>query len=150
MKQIKFDNPFFKKKLYNIDINQIECIENLYLKGETTPDITNVLKQKFNAYKSQDKKSHKFDIEQHITYEEMIEKLYLSKLKCYYCLCDINILYNLKRQKNQWTLERLNNNLGHYASNTCICCLSCNLKRRTENHEYFKKSKQTVIIKLEL
>ena len=150
MKQIKFDNPFSKKKVYNVDINQIECIETLYLKGETTPDICNVLKQKFNAYKSQDKKSHKFDIEQHITYEEMIEKLYLSKLKCYYCVCDINILYNVKRQKNQWTLERLNNNLGHYATNTCICCLSCNLKRRTENHEYFKKSKQTVIIKLEL
>jgi len=75
----------------------------------------------------------------------MIEKLYTSGLKCYYCNCDLLILYNKKRDNTQWTLERLDNNLGHYNSNTCISCLHCNLQRRTDNYEYFKNGKQLKI-----
>ena len=150
MKQINFKDPFSRKINYETDINQLECITALYLKGELVlnPDIITVLKQKFSSYKNQDKKSHKYDPEQHITYEQMIEKLYMSKLKCYYCNCDLSILYNKKRLKSQWSLERLDNNLGHYSTNTCISCLECNLKRRTDNYEYFKQSKQTKIVKL--
>jgi hypothetical protein len=154
MKLINFKDPFSRKINYEIDINQLECIAELYLKGEldlsleTNKNIISVLKQKFNSYKSQDKQSHKYDPEQHITYEQMIEKVYTSGLKCYYCNCDVSFLYNKKRLKSQWTLERLDNNLGHYASNTCISCLDCNLKRRTDNYEYFKMSKKTTIVKL--
>lgn len=150
MKQINFKDPFSRKINYDIDIDQMECIRELYLKGETeTNNITKVLKQKYSSYKNQDKQSHKYDSEQHITFEQMIEKIYTSNLKCYYCNCDLSILYNKKRLKTQWTLERLDNNLGHYTSNTCISCLECNLKRRTDNYEYFKQSKQTTIIKLD-
>ena len=148
MKQINFKDPFSRKTNYDIEIDQMECIRDLYLKGETNQDITRVLKQKYSSYKNQDKQSHKYDSEQHITFEQMIEKIYISKLKCYYCNCDLSILYNKKRLKTQWTLERLDNNLGHYSSNTCISCLECNLKRRTDNYEYFKQSKQTTIVKL--
>jgi hypothetical protein len=152
MKQINFKDPFSRKTNYEIDIDQLECIGALYLKGEVVSDINKdivtVLKQKFSSYKSQDKQSHKYDPEQHITYEQMIEKLFMSNLKCYYCDCNLSILYNKKRLKSQWTLERLDNNLGHYASNTCISCLDCNLRRRTDNYEYFKQSKQTKIVKL--
>ena len=158
MKQINFKDPCSRKTCYEIDIDQLECIGELYLKGgidvidathaKTMKDIVSVLKQKYSSYKSQDKQSHKYDVDQHITYEQMIEKLYVSKLKCYYCECDLSILYNKKRLKTQWTLERLDNNLGHYASNTCISCLECNLRRRTDNYEYFKQSKQTRIVKL--
>ena len=155
MKQINFKDPFSRKTNYDIEIDQVESITELHFKGELqletnnhNKDIIHVLKQKYSSYKSQDKQSHKYDPAQHITYEQMIEKLYLSKLKCYYCNCDLSILYNKKRLKSQWTLERLDNNLGHYTSNTCISCLECNLKRRTDNYEYFKQSKQTKIVKL--
>ena len=153
MKQINFKDPFSRKINYDTEIDQLECIGNLYLKGDTNnskinTDVVQVLKQKYSSYKAQDKQSHKYDSLQHITYDQMIEKLYNSKLKCYYCNCDLSILYNKKRLKTQWTLERLDNNLGHYASNTCISCLDCNLKRRTDNYEYFKESKQTKIVKL--
>jgi len=154
MKQINFKDPFSRKTNYEIDMNQLECITELYLKGELNTetnshkDIITVLKQKYSSYKNQDKQSHKYDPEQHITYEQMIEKIYKSGLKCYYCNCDLSILYNKKRLKSQWTLERLDNNLGHYYTNTCISCLDCNLKRRTDNYEYFKQSKQTKVVKL--
>ena len=151
MKQINFKDPFSRKINYEIEFDQLECITELYLKGELTvdkKDIRTVLKQKYSSYKNQDKQSHKYDPEQHITYEQMIEKLCKSGLKCYYCNCDVSILYNKKRLKSQWTLERLDNNLGHYFTNTCISCLDCNLKRRTDNYEYFKQSKQTKVVKL--
>ena len=149
MKQINFKDPYSRKITYQTDIDQMECIRALYIKGETeSNDITKVLKEKYSSYKNQDKQSHKYDPEQHITFDQMIEKIYKSNLKCYYCNCDLSILYNKKRLKSQWTLERLDNNLGHYAYNTCISCLDCNLKRRTDNYEYFKQSKQTTIVKL--
>ena len=100
------------------------------------------LKKKMYAYKNQDKMKHKYDEKQYITYDQIINKLYESKLKCFYCNNDMFILFNKKRVGTQWTLERLNNNIGHYESNTCIACLKCNLQRRTDNYEYFKKGKQ--------
>jgi len=156
MKQIDFKDPYSRKITYEIDIDQLQSITNLHLNKDTSmnnvnsvnQDIITVLKKKYSSYKNQDKQSHKFDPEQHITYEQMIEKIYESKLKCYYCNCDLSILYNKKRLKSQWTLERLDNNLGHYNTNTCISCLECNLRRRTDNYEYFKQSKQTKVVKL--
>ena len=75
----------------------------------------------------------------------MIDKLYHCRLKCYYCQCDVCIIYDKKKTNHQWSLERFDNNLGHYNDNTCISCLKCNLQRRTNNHEYFKFSKQLKI-----
>jgi len=59
------------------------------------------------------------------------------------------LLYNKKREQQQWTLERINNNLGHYNENTCVSCLKCNLARRTDSHDYFKLGKQLQVIKTE-
>jgi len=136
-----------KKIIFTLDIDQLSILKNL--KTEMNLDFHKELKKKYNAYKNQDKLKHKFDEEKHITYTQMIQKLNDSQLKCYYCKCDLLILFNKKRDGTQWTLERLDNNLGHYESNTCIACLKCNLKRRTDSHEYFKQGKQLQLIKLE-
>ena len=154
MKHIIFE-PFLNKNNYNysLDIDQLNVLKNIIEKNENKElnrDFTTSLRKKFNSYKQQDKLKHKFDETQHITYDEMIHKIYDSQLKCYYCQCDLFILFNKKREGTQWTLERLNNNLGHYTSNTCISCLKCNLKRRTDNHEYFKQGKQFKFIKFNL
>ena len=136
-----------KKIIFTLEIDQLSILKNL--DTETNVDFHKELKKKYNAYKNQDKLKHKFDEEKYITYTQMIQKLNDSQLKCYYCNCDLLILFNKKRDGTQWTLERLNNNLGHYESNTCIACLKCNLKRRTDSHEYFKQGKQLQLIKLE-
>lgn len=138
-----FDDPFLKKKNYSDDISQQSILNDINNK-----DAYLELRKKYNAYKQQDKLKNKYDMEQHITYDQMIQKLHDSNLKCYYCKCEILILFNKKREGTQWTLERLNNNLGHYDSNTCIACLKCNLKRRTDSHEYFKQGKQFKFIKV--
>ena len=150
MKLIKFDDPFLKKKNYLLEIDQLSILTKLINCTEVNTDFTKVLKKKYSSYKQQDKMKHKFDDEQHITYDQMIKKIYDSRLKCYYCNRDLLILFNKKREHFQWTLERLNNHLGHYESNSCIACLDCNLKRRTDNHEYFKQGKQFKFIKTEI
>jgi hypothetical protein len=53
-----------------------------------------------------------------------------------------------KSKRLQWSLERINNTIGHYQSNCVLACLECNLKRRTKNHEYFKFTKSTTFKKV--
>ena len=144
MKQIIFNDTTIKKNNYSPDIDQMTIIELLY-NEQNNEEFEREIKKKLQSYKSQDKQKHKFDNEQMITYKEIIKKLYDCKLKCYYCMCDMVILYNKKREPRQWTLERLDNNIGHYETNTCIACLKCNLQRRTDNYEYFKNGKQLKI-----
>ena len=56
-------------------------------------------------------------------------------------------MYNNVREKKQWTLDRLDNDIGHYNSNVVISCLECNLKKRRMNDDDFKFIKQMKIIK---
>jgi len=144
MKHIIFNNTTIRKNNYSPDIDQMAIIEMLY-NEQNNEEFEKEIKKKLQSYKSQDKQKHKFDNDQMITYKEIIKKLYDCKLKCYYCTCDMVILYNKKREPTQWTLERLDNNIGHYEKNTCISCLKCNLQRRTDNYEYFKNGKQLKI-----
>jgi hypothetical protein len=153
MKHIIYNNHL---KKYNYDLNydiscQIIYITDIYndISFEHDIDIHRELKKKYSSYKQQDKLKRKYNADKHITYKEMISKLYHSNLKCYYCTCDVFIIYNTKKTNQQWSLERLDNNIGHYNNNTQISCLGCNLKRRTDNHEYFKFSKQLKINRIE-
>jgi hypothetical protein len=47
----------------------------------------------------------------------------------------------------QWTLERIDNDLGHNKNNVEIACLNCNLRRRTMYHERYLFTKELNIIK---
>ena len=154
MKQIVFDDPYLKKNV-SLD-NELYIIENLsiYLYNlyhnidfSYNHVLSQEIKKKHSSYKSQDKKKNRYDETQHITYDKLLKKIYESELKCYYCKKDLILMYKNKNEKNQWSLERFDNNLGHYETNTCISCLGCNLQRRNENHEYFKQSKQLKVTK---
>ena len=163
MKQIIFNNPYNKKNQFltipnemppqNVILCMQQDIEKVYndppiidtYTDELKKEYEKEIKKKLNSYKSQDKQKNKFDEEKMITYNQIIKKLYDCQLKCFYCDCNVVILFNKKRESIQWTLERLDNNIGHYESNTCISCLKCNLQRRTDNYEYFKNGKQLKI-----
>jgi len=105
------------------------------------------LERKIKSYKMQDMKKNKLDEENLIKLDECIDKLVLSKMKCYYCMEDMLLVYENVREPKQWTLDRIDNSIGHINENVVICCLDCNLKRRTMNDKKFKFSKQMKIIK---
>lgn len=144
MKNIILRDTTQRKNPVTVDFNHLEALRNIQANQMTELEeaCLKEIRKKHSGYKSQDKLKHKYDESQHITLHELVDKLLESQLKCYYCNKDVVILYNKKKESLQWTLERLNNNLGHYKENTCISCLKCNLGRRTENYEYYKKEKQ--------
>jgi hypothetical protein len=156
MKCIVIKDSSVKTIIHDISFNQIDILEKIYKNdnldenmNENIKDMLREIRKKHSAYKSQDKLKSKFDTDKHITFDEIIHKLYECKLKCYYCNCELYIVYNKRKQTSQWTLERFDNNKGHYADNTCISCLKCNLQRRTDNHVYFKQGKNLILKKLE-
>ena len=82
---------------------QVNLLNQIYLdqdfKGKK--DIKNEINKKINAYKQQDKKRNIYEKDKLITYLECLELLVLSKLKCYYCRCDMLLMYLDKRKENQ-------------------------------------------------
>ena len=127
---------------------QIEFINSLYLNINFTEkkELLSNLSNKINSYKQQDIKK-KINNNNIININELIEKLLISKLKCYYCKKNLLLFYSNVREEYQWTLDRIDNNINHSNDNTLICCLTCNLKRRTKNKNDFLFTKQLKIIK---
>ena len=109
--------------------NQVNILNKLYLGQQFNGfmDVRKELKNKISSYSQQDKKRNIFNNEKIINYDQCIEKIVLSKLICYYCRENMLLMYEDKREPLQWTLDRLNNNLGHNKTNVVICCLKCNL-----------------------
>lgn len=144
------------KKWSNLDnfkemdkYKQIELLNRLYL-GENYEGkkfVEKEINRKVNGYKNQDVKKKVYNKEKMIRYDDVIEKLVISKLRCYYCRKDCLLMYENIREMNQWTLDRINNDIGHFKDNVVICCLRCNLKKGTKNDEHFKFAKQMKIIK---
>ena len=128
--------------------NHISIVNQLFLEQSFNGDNTTKkeLHKKINSYKQQDIKKDK-NLDGLISYEELLEKLVVSKLKCYYCRKDVLLLYENNREQKQWTLDRLDNSLGHTKDNVVVCCLKCNLERRCLNDEKFLFTKQMRIIK---
>ena len=110
--------------------------------------IVNELQQKINNYKQQDIKKNIYNVILLITLDELLEKLVISKLKCYYCRLNIKIMYSNVREPLQWTLDRIDNDKCHSNDNTLISCLKCNLKRRRIDCDKFIFTKQLKLKKL--
>ena len=104
--------------------------------------------KKLNGYKNQDKKKKILNISKLINYNKLVEILVISKLKCYYCKCNTKLFYSKVRDMEQWTLDRIDNEMGHNSNNVVICCLGCNLERRNTNMEKFLFTKQLRILKV--
>ena len=109
----------------------------------------NNIKNKLASYRQQDILKKKFDEKKFVSYEEVIKLINDSNLKCYYCNCEVYILYEIVREMKQWSLDRINNDIGHNTGNLVIACLECNLKRRRTNKEAFLFTKNLTIIKMD-
>jgi len=104
------------------------------------------IKTKLTNYKQQDILKNRLD--DIIKIETVIEKLKECNFKCTYCSNEILILYELCREKYQWTLDRIDNSKGHNEHNILISCLECNLKKKKQNPAAFLFTKNLKIIKL--
>lgn len=144
IKQDKIHNQNNIVNLYDNHIANLQFINKLYL-GENFVEkkfLVSELKSKLSSYKQQDIKKDLHEQHNLITIDDVIEKLTISKLRCFYCNKNMLLLYSRVRDPDQWTLDRLNNYNEHTCTNTIVCCLGCNLERRRKNSEKFKFTKQ--------
>jgi hypothetical protein len=142
---------------------QIDILEDLILLLERKTNIINnfklelteehykiiqsLINKKLSSYKQQDIIKKRLDNQNFIQIEEVIDIFKKNQLSCYYCNEKVSLLYEIVRENKQWTLDRINNDIGHNSGNCVLACLSCNLKRRRIGADAFLFTKQLNIVK---
>jgi len=152
-KRVETNNWKFTNDDYSYE-NQIKVIQNIHSNNYNFfDDISKISIQQINkkiyGYKQQDIIKKHLNNDQFITFESIINKMIECKLKCYYCKNEMNVLYDISREMKQWTVDRINNDLGHNLDNYYLACLECNLKRRRRSDDKFLFTKQLNLIKVE-
>ena len=115
----------------------------IQIQTEQTADAKRVHQQilaKISGYKSQDQHKDIYDPAKFVTFCDVLNLL--NPLTCYYCKEDVQVLYDFQREPRQWTLERLDNMLGHNRDNVVLACLKCNLRRRTMLVSKYKQTQE--------
>lgn len=123
------------------DNNYKEC-------GYETKKILQQIERKISGYKQQDIEKGILEREKLVTVPCILNALKEANYTCYYCKEKVLVLYEMVREEKQWTVDRVNNDLGHNFDNFVIACLSCNLKRRCRTKEKYLFTKQLVISKV--
>ena len=117
------------------------------LEQNAEPLIKTEIEHKISAYKQQDMVKKVFTYDEFITFDYVKQMILDCKLSCHYCKDNMLILYENVREMKQWSLDRINNFLGHNVGNVVISCLKCNLNRRNLNSDKFLFTKQMTIIR---
>ena len=145
------DDLAFKTQLELLrDINKLlvdnKQNQDLVFKKEQQMIVSHI-KTKLSSYKQQDILKNKFCIQEFVSFNNVITLLNNSNMLCYYCSCETYLLYEIVREMKQWSLDRINNDIGHNNNNLIISCLECNLKRRRTNKDAFFFTKNLKIVK---
>jgi len=142
-----FSDEYFE---YN---NQIKMVSNILndVEEEKQGDVVKIVIQQINkkisGYKQQDIIKKKLDNGKFITFEAVIRKMVECELKCRYCKDSMHVLYDISREIKQWSVDRIDNDMGHNIDNFHLACLDCNLKRRCRTDQKFLFTKQLNIVK---
>ena len=104
--------------------------------------------QKIAGYKSQDIKKELYEEEKLVDIPYVLKTLKNAENICYYCKEPVKVLYENVREPLQWSLDRIDNSIGHNRENVVIACLQCNVGRKTMHQGRYEFTKQLVITKL--
>jgi len=142
----------FDDKFLELD-KQWECLTAVKegstdFSKEVCREMRRQIQNKVSSYKMQDIQKQKYDDNKFVDLNFVIGLLHEKKMKCFYCRESVYLFYNFVRENKQWTLERIDNSMGHNTDNVEIACLLCNLRRRTMYHERYVFTKQMNVVKL--
>jgi hypothetical protein len=131
---------------------QTSLIDTIFLKSDNDSSynfdlIRSELNKKISSYKQQDISRNLFDETKFVDLKTIIAMLHQCGVECYYCKEKMIVLYEKSREMKQWTVDRINNDLGHNRDNIVLSCLQCNLKRRRTGKDAFLFTRQLNIIK---
>jgi hypothetical protein len=125
--------------------------DSIFIKSEQTLKktmdyIQQQLRNKRTGYRHQDVLKHIYDECAFVTEHQIVELLIRAEFKCFYCSEYVEVIYENVRHPKQWSLDRIDNSLGHNGENVEIACLACNLRRRTMYHERYVATKQMRVV----
>jgi len=123
------------------------CNNNFAYSDNVSKIAIQEINKKIYGYKQQDALKKRYDEENFLTFESVIHKMIECDLKCRYCQSEMNVLYDVSREMRQWSVDRIDNDLGHNIDNYHLACLECNLKRRRRTDEKYLFTKQLNIVK---
>jgi hypothetical protein len=103
---------------------------------------------KLTGYRHQDALKNHYDESLFITSPQIMELLTTSELTCFYCKQFTPVLYKNVRDPSQWSLDRINNDIGHHFGNVVISCLKCNLQKKRMSSSAFAMSKQMILTRV--
>jgi hypothetical protein len=129
-----------------MDLGSIDVQWNYLMCHEDRSVVRSQIQQKIRGYKAQDLEKKLYNEDRFVDLSYVLQLLTESKLQCVYCHEPTRILYEHVREPKQWTLERIDNSLGHIVGNVQIACLICNLRRRTMFQERYILTKQMMHI----
>ena len=130
---------------WNVDKSWFTCKKQIQLLKKDEQLLKEEIIKKISSYRQQDVLKKRLNKERIITYPYVKKMLIDCKLKCHYCEEDSFVLYETRRDMNQWTVDRIDNSIGHDIENIVISCLKCNLQRKSRSSEKFLCSKKMVI-----
>jgi hypothetical protein len=107
--------------------------------------VKQLIHSKWYGYRTQDLEKNLYSVDDFLTEIDIVDLLIDSRLLCFYCQKEIQLLYEHVRETLQWSIERIDNKKGHNRGNVVIACLGCNLRRKTMYYERFRATKQLVI-----
>jgi len=146
--QLTDDDLTYEKQLESlVSIQQINNNNTNKIYNKYEQLIVSQIKHKLSSYKQQDILKKMLAEDKFVTFEQSINLLVESQLKCHYCSEYMNVIYEIVRMNKQWSHDRIDNNQGHNNGNLVIACLGCNLKRRRVNKDDFFMTKNMKIIR---
>lgn len=141
-KKCNLPDDYYEQQNHQMYINMLILNQKYVYDNEIKKEI----QAKIRGYIQQDKKKDR--IGDYINLEDTIEKIVTSKLECKYCLCKLKLVFKEKRDEEQWTLDRIDNDLPHTKNNVLVCCLKCNIKRGRMNKDKYEFTKKLNIVKI--
>lgn len=141
------NSPVKRKQVekWNVDPTWFQTNIQLDLLSNDEPILRDEIAKKISSYRQQDVLKKRLNKKELIDYQYVKSLIQECALKCHYCSEDSLILYETRRDMSQWTVDRIDNEIGHNRNNIVISCLKCNLQRKSRNSDKFLQTKQMVI-----
>ena len=143
----KKNSPVKRKQVekWNVDPSWFQTNIQLDLLEKDEPILRDEIAKKISSYRQQDVLKKRLNKKELIDYQYVKSLIQECALKCHYCNEDSLILYETRRDMSQWTVDRIDNEIGHNRNNIVISCLKCNLQRKSRNSDKFLQTKQMTI-----
>ena len=143
----KKNSPVKRKQVekWNVDPSWFQTNIQLDLLEKDETILRDEIAKKISSYRQQDVLKKRLNKKELIDYQYVKSLIQECALKCHYCNEDSLILYETRRDMSQWTVDRIDNEIGHNRNNIVISCLKCNLQRKSRNSDKFLQTKQMTI-----